>query len=122
MKQSGFKEAKMNGNKSIASGTFLTGVLMGGLAGAAVALFLAPQSGQETRQQIRQKGIELRGQAEDTLNEAYARVEAVAADMRRRAADFQAQGQVILEEGQRQLAQAVQETKKAAAVAASQES
>jgi len=112
----------MNGNKNMASGTFLTGVLVGGLAGAAVALFLAPQSGQETRQQIRQKGIELRGQAEDTLNEAYARVEAVAADMRRRAEDFQAQGQVILEEGQRQLAQALQETKKAAAAAASQES
>jgi gas vesicle protein len=95
--------------------------MAGGLVGAAVALFLAPQSGEETRQQIRQKSIELQGKAEDALNEARAQAEAVAADIKCRAKEIQAQSQVILEEGQEQLEQAIEETKKAAAAAASQE-
>ena len=47
-------------------GAFLSGFMLGGLVGAAVALILAPQSGEETRAQIRQKGIELRDQALET--------------------------------------------------------
>ena len=35
-------------------GAFLSGFVIGGLVGAAVALILAPQSGEETRAQIRQ--------------------------------------------------------------------
>jgi gas vesicle protein len=42
------------------SGGVFTGLLIGGLAGALTALLLAPQSGEETRRQIREKGIELR--------------------------------------------------------------
>jgi gas vesicle protein len=107
-------------NKSKDTGALLTGFLMGALAGGAVALFLAPQSGDETRAQIRQRSLELQGKAGDALAEARARAEAVAADVKRRAEELQTQSQVILEEGQKQLAQAVEETKKAAA-AASQE-
>ena len=39
-------------------GAFFTGLVVGGLVGAAVALMLAPQSGEETRAQIRQRSIE----------------------------------------------------------------
>ncbi len=53
-------------------GSFLSGFLMGGLIGAAVALLMAPQSGEETRKLIRDKGIELRDQASETLEEAAA--------------------------------------------------
>jgi gas vesicle protein len=35
------------------------GVVLGGLVGASVALLLAPQPGQETRAQLRNKGYEL---------------------------------------------------------------
>ena len=111
----------MSRNRNTHGGSFVAGVLMGGLIGTAVALFLAPQSGEETRQQIRQRSIELQKKAEDTLNEARVKAEAVAADIKRRAEELQAQGHVVLEEGQRQLTQAVEETKKAAAAAASQE-
>ena len=38
-------------------GAFFTGLVVGGLVGAAVALMLAPQSGEETRAQIRQRII-----------------------------------------------------------------
>jgi len=41
-------------------GAFLAGFVIGGLVGAATALILAPQSGQETRAQIVSKGEELR--------------------------------------------------------------
>lgn len=41
-------------------GAFLAGFVLGGLAGAFTALLLAPQSGEETRTQIRDKSIELK--------------------------------------------------------------
>jgi len=48
-------------------------MLIGGLAGAVTMLLLAPQSGKDTRMQIREKGIELRDRttkiAEDTLEQ-----------------------------------------------------
>ena len=104
-----------NNNGGGEIGAFLAGFLVGGLVGTAAALLLAPQSGTETREQIRLKSVELQGKAEDTLNEARAKAEAVAADIKRRAEEVQAQSRVILEEGQKQLTGAVQETKKAAA-------
>jgi len=45
--------------------SFLIGFIVGGLIGAAVALLFAPQSGEETRAQIREKSIELRDQASE---------------------------------------------------------
>jgi gas vesicle protein len=53
-----------------AFGSFLAGVLIGGLVGAAAALLFAPQSGEETRTQIRDKSIEIRDRAEVTLDGA----------------------------------------------------
>jgi len=41
------------------------GVLFGGLIGAVVAILVAPQSGVQTRQMIRDKSIELKDQAAD---------------------------------------------------------
>jgi gas vesicle protein len=104
----------MSDNSGGEIGAFFAGFLVGGLVGAAAALLLAPQSGEETRGQIRQKGIELQTRAEDALGEARAKVDAVAADVKRRAEELQLQSKVILEEGQKQLSSAVEETKKAA--------
>ena len=90
---------------------------VGGLVGAATALILAPQSGEETREQIRQRAVEIQGRAEDTLSDARAKAEAVAADVRRRAEDLQVQSKTVLEEGQKQLQKAADATRKAAASA-----
>ena len=68
-------------------GALFSGFLIGGLVGAAVALLLAPQSGEETRGQIRDKSIELRDQAEVMAKDAMTTAE-----------DLQKRGQVILEE------------------------
>lgn len=61
-------------------GSFLVGFVVGGLTGAVVALLFAPQSGEETRTVIKEKGIELRDKASQTAEEALARAEAAAAD------------------------------------------
>lgn len=40
-------------------GSFMGGLLMGGIVGALVALVLAPQSGEETRKLMKDKAFEL---------------------------------------------------------------
>jgi gas vesicle protein len=54
-------------------GSFLAGFMIGGLIGAGVALLMAPQSGEETRAYIKDKGIELRDQAAETAGEVQTR-------------------------------------------------
>ena len=50
-------------------GSFLAGFVIGGLVGAATALILAPQSGQDTRSQIAGKSQELRDQSGERLQQ-----------------------------------------------------
>ena len=79
-------------------GAFFSGFLIGGLVGAAVALLLAPQSGEETREIIRDRSIELRDQATQYADETRVRAEGIAKDAMTTAEDLQKRGQVILEE------------------------
>lgn len=46
-------------------GAFLAGFIIGGLVGAAVALVLAPQSGEETRSQLASRSTEWRDLVND---------------------------------------------------------
>lgn len=66
-------------------GAFLVGFIVGGLAGAAAALLLAPQSGEETRAIIKERSIELRDKATVEAEEAWKRAESAAIDARNRA-------------------------------------
>ena len=66
-------------------GTFLAGLMIGGLVGAAVALLLAPQSGEETRVMIRDKSIELKDKAVESGHEARVKAELALEDARVRA-------------------------------------
>ena len=59
-------------------GAFVVGFLVGGLGAAVVALLYAPQSGEETRKLIKEKSIELRDQAQESLEEALAHAEEMA--------------------------------------------
>ncbi len=49
---------------------FFAGLVTGGLVGVSMALLLAPQSGEATRSQIRDKGLELKDGAVEGLTEA----------------------------------------------------
>jgi gas vesicle protein len=59
---------------------FFSGLVMGGLVGASLALLLAPQSGEATRGQIRDKSLELKDGAVESLTEAghYAQTQTAA--------------------------------------------
>ncbi len=47
----------------------MLGSLLGGLAGAAAMLLLAPQSGEKTRKQMRRKGRDMRTQMTDAIED-----------------------------------------------------
>lgn len=101
-------------------GTFLAGFIIGGLVGAATAMLLAPQSGEETRTLIKDRSIELRdraveygqdarGRAEKALEDARTRADAAIEELRvrseelasvtkERAAELQQRGQTIFDE------------------------
>jgi gas vesicle protein len=79
-------------------GSFLSGLIIGGLIGAAVALLLAPQSGEETRVLIRDKSIELKDRAVETAEEARVRAEAAAAEARARADELAHEARIKAEE------------------------
>lgn len=49
---------------------FLVGLLIGGALGAALALLYAPQSGEETREQLKKRGEDLKDGASDAYVKA----------------------------------------------------
>jgi gas vesicle protein len=84
------------------AGGFLAGLVVGGLAGAGTMLLLAPESGKRTRSDIQHKGIALRDQTvetvENTMAEARIRARQITAPARRQAKELQQRGQDILDE------------------------
>lgn len=82
---------------------FIAGFLIGAIAGGVAALLLAPQSGEDTRKLLQQKGIEIKDRAVDLTAQA-----------RQQAEHLQEQGRVALEEQKSKLQQAVEEGKAAA--------
>ncbi len=69
-------------------GAFFAGLVIGGLVGAALSLLLAPQSGEETRAQIKDRSLEYKDWAEEGYLDArqramdagtYAQQQAIAA-------------------------------------------
>ena len=59
---------------------FFVGLMLGGLVGASLALLLAPQSGAETRGQIKDKGVELKDGTVEGLTEVGHRAHAQVTD------------------------------------------
>jgi gas vesicle protein len=55
--------------------SWLTGFVIGGLAGLAVSLLYAPQAGRDTRELVRYKATQLRQAAEQTAQETKERVD-----------------------------------------------
>jgi gas vesicle protein len=79
-------------------GAFLVGLVFGGLVGAVAALLLAPQSGEETRELIREKSIEIRDQVATATDDALTKAEAALDDARERASALRDRGVAILDE------------------------
>ena len=106
-------------------GAFLIGFVVGGLTGAITALLLAPQSGEETRTYIKEKSIELRDKATESVEDAYAQAEKAAIEAKarfdelaqttkERAEEIQNKGKIMLEEQKAKMANTVSDDEAAA--------
>jgi len=84
----------------------LIGTLIGGLAGAVTMLLLAPQSGKDTRMQIREKSIQLRDRTSELVEDTLAQV-------RTGAQKVQTYGQQLASEQLDNISEAAQAGKKA---------
>jgi gas vesicle protein len=95
----------------------LTGLLFGGLAGAGAMFLLAPQSGQKTRMQIREKGIELRDQTTGLVEAVSARVwleeKKISRNGKRKLNEFIYHSQVWAVEQLQRVSEAIETWKKA---------
>ena len=60
----------------------VTGLLVGGLIGAGVALLMAPRSGEETRAEIRDKAMEYRDRTRDVVNETVSQAKSKAGEVK----------------------------------------
>jgi gas vesicle protein len=76
---------------------FAVGFVLGALAGATAALMLTPYSGDEMRGQIKEKGIELKTDAER-----------LATDAKTQAQELQDKGRIVLSENVKKAQEAVQ--------------
>ena len=83
-------------------GSFIAGLLIGGLVGAVAMLLLAPQAGKKTRTQIQQKSIELRDRAvknaEDAMAQTRTKAHQITADVREKADELEQRGQAVVDE------------------------
>jgi len=76
-------------NKSTCSpGSFLTGLVAGALVGAGIALLYAPQSGEETRKQLKKKADEVKDKAEKAKEDALVKMEEMKETAQQKAADI----------------------------------
>jgi len=97
--------------------SFLVGLLLGGLTGAVAMLLLAPQSGKDTRDQVRQQGIELRDQTvksvEGAVTQARGKARQITDDVREQAGELQQRGRDMLDERRGHLSETLKDAGKA---------
>ena len=99
-------------------GGFLSGLILGGLVGAAVGMLYAPKSGEETRSELLDRTSELRGRAEDLAEDALKRAQELQKEaklLQEEAKKWQERGAAALEEQRIRLEQAIEEGQQAAA-------
>jgi gas vesicle protein len=105
------------GSAANQAGNFLAGILIGGLAGAAAVLLFVPQSGKETREQIRQKAMELRDQTtasvEDVVVQVRTKAGQIKDDVSEKAKELKHQGEDVLVEQLDRVSAAAETGKKA---------
>lgn len=89
-------------------GAFLAGFVIGGLVGAATALILAPQSGQETRAQIATRSSDLRHLGEERIQHvretAVSYANEYTGKVQEAASEVQERARIVLDSGKEQAA------------------
>ena len=83
--------------------SFFSGFFVGALIGAATALLLAPQSGEETRTQLRDRGIELKEKAEATYADVLKRVEETTKEIQKKTEELTAKVDEVIAQGKEEI-------------------
>jgi gas vesicle protein len=96
--------------------TLVTGLLVGALIGAAVMLFMAPDSGKKTLRKLQKKTMKLREHTmdtvEDAMKQARHRADKVGKGVRKQASHLSDRGLDALEEQRGRVADVVAEGRK----------
>ena len=90
---------------------FFAGLVIGGLVGAALALLLAPQSGEETRAQIRDKSLEYKDWSEERIIQARQQAERQVAALQDQVTALQHQVTTLQEKGKQSATEAISKGK-----------
>lgn len=89
-------------NVTHATKPVLTGLLVGGVIGAATALLFAPRSGEETRAEIRDRAIDLRDRTTETVKDTVSQTKAKARELKddvlEKAEELKQRGQHVVSE------------------------
>ena len=86
---------------------FFAGLVIGGLVGAALALLLPPQSGEETRAQIRDKSLEYKDWSEERVIQARQQAEKQIASLQDQITHLQGQVATLQEKGKQTASEAI---------------
>ena len=98
-------------------GSFVAGLIVGGLSGAGAMLLMAPQSGEKMRAQIQKKGVALRKQTtkavENALTQVRGKARQINADVHEQAEALGQRGQDVIDEQRDNLGQTLKDWGKA---------
>jgi gas vesicle protein len=97
----------MESNHNTSTSTVLLALLGGAVVGAGLALLYAPQSGQRTRQKLR----DLADDAEDKIQDLAEKAGACLQDAEHKGAEWMQKGQDFVDEKKRQVSAAVEAAK-----------
>jgi gas vesicle protein len=78
-------------------------ITVGAILGAGVALLLAPRTGEETRELLREKGTDLARRAQERGSEFAKRAQETVGDAQQRAQEYLGKGREVVEEKSAQL-------------------
>jgi gas vesicle protein len=83
---------RQKGHKSNGTlGAFMLGSVLGGLTASLLSLLWAPQSGDETQRQLREKADDLKVQAEETIEQSRTKAESGVMEARQAVAGWLSQ-------------------------------
>ncbi len=89
------------------------GVVVGGLIGAAVALLYAPQSGRETRKDIKRTARRIKNSTVDLIEDTIDDVNDFVDDLRKKAADIAYQGADLSDKAKQDIMATLEKVQKA---------
>jgi gas vesicle protein len=82
---------------------FISGMVWGGLIGAAIGLLVAPRSGEETMALLRERSDEFQLQAQETAENLRMKATETAEQAKARASELQQRGRELIDENRERI-------------------